>query len=73
VTIAASRVEWGLTIPTNSRNREHAIAFVTSLLGPVGRAALTNNGPAPLLPARVTREDHERLPTALKPVIEAEK
>jgi ABC-type molybdate transport system substrate-binding protein len=73
VTIAASRVEWGLTIPTNSRNRENAIAFVTSLLGSVGRAVLTTNGPAPLLPARVTREDHQRLPPVLMSLVRSEK
>jgi ABC-type molybdate transport system substrate-binding protein len=28
VTIPASPVEWGITLPTNSRHREHAIAFV---------------------------------------------
>ena len=66
VTIKASRVEWGLTIPTKSRNRETAIAFVASLLGAAGSAALTTNGPAPLRPARVTRQDFDRLPQALR-------
>jgi ABC-type molybdate transport system substrate-binding protein len=66
VTIRASSVAWGLTISANSRNRENAIAFVSSLLGPVGRAALTANGPPPLPRARVTRSDYERLPAALQ-------
>ena len=66
VTIKASHVEWGLTIPTKSRNRETAVAFVASLLGAAGSAALTTNGPAPLRPARVTRQDFDRLPQALR-------
>jgi len=66
VTIKASRVEWGLTIPTKSRNRENAVAFVASLLSVAGSAALTTNGPAPLRPARVTRQDYDRLPQALR-------
>ena len=59
-------MEWGLTIPTKSRNRETAIAFVASLLGAAGSAALTTNGPAPLRPARVTRQDFDRLPQSLR-------
>jgi molybdate/tungstate transport system substrate-binding protein len=66
VTIPASATEWGLTIPSNSRNRELAIAFVQTLLGPTGRAALATNGPAPLLPGRVSRADHSRLPAELQ-------
>ena len=33
VTIPASPVAWGLTITSNSRNRDQAIAFVERLLG----------------------------------------
>jgi len=66
VTIPASAVAWGVTIPTKSRNRDNAIAFVNSLLGPVGRAALTANGPTPIPRARVSRSDYQRLPEALQ-------
>jgi ABC-type molybdate transport system substrate-binding protein len=66
VTIPASVVEWGLTIPTNSRHREQAIAFVASLLGPAGRASLDANGPAPVVPARVSVPDQARLPIQLR-------
>jgi len=66
VTIPASPVEWGLTIPTNSRHREHAIAFVASLLGTAGRASLTQNGPSPIVPARVSVPDQARLPLQLR-------
>jgi molybdate/tungstate transport system substrate-binding protein len=66
VTITASRVEWGVTVPVKNRNRDNAVAFVALLLGSSGRDALNAAGPAPTLPARVTREDSERLPPALR-------
>ncbi|HEY7186241.1 MAG TPA: extracellular solute-binding protein [Vicinamibacterales bacterium] len=66
VTIPASAVEWGLTIPTNDRHREQAIAFVASLIGNAGRASLTANGPAPAVPARVSVPDQARLPVQLR-------
>ena len=66
VTIKASRVEWGVTVPVKSRNREHAVAFVALLLGSAGRDALNAAGPAPTLPARVRRADYERLPPVLR-------
>ena len=66
VTIPASAVEWGLTIPTNSRHRELAIAFVASVIGTAGRASLSANGPAPLVPARVSVPDQARLPLQLR-------
>ena len=66
VVIAASPVEWGLTIPDNSPNRENAVAFVAALLGPSGRSALIANGPPPIAPARVSRADASRIPAALK-------
>jgi molybdate/tungstate transport system substrate-binding protein len=71
VTIPATAVAWGVTIPTNSKNRENAIAFVSSLLGPVGRAALTANGPPPMTRARVSRADYQRLPEPLRPLATA--
>jgi hypothetical protein len=36
------------------------------LLGSTGRNALTTNGPPPLLRARVSRADYQRLPEALR-------
>jgi molybdate/tungstate transport system substrate-binding protein len=68
VTIPASQVAWGVTIPNNSRNRDNAIAFLESLLGASGRAALTSNGPQPLPRARVSPSDYQRLPAALQPL-----
>jgi len=72
VTIPASVTEWGVTIATNSRNREVAAEFLASLLGPTGRAALTRNGPAPRVPAHVSREDHQRLPGTLRSLVTTE-
>ena len=72
VTIPASVTEWGVTIPTNSRNRETAADFLASLLGPAGRAALTRYGPAPRVPARVSREDYQRLPATLRSLVTSE-
>ena len=66
VTIPASAVAWGVTIPSNARNRGNAVAFLELLLGPSGRAALTTNGPQPLPRARVSRSDNQRLPEALQ-------
>lgn len=72
VTIPASAVAWGVTIPANSRNRDKAIAFVERLLGPAGRSALTTNGPRPLPRGRVSRQDYERLPKVLQPLTSAD-
>jgi molybdate/tungstate transport system substrate-binding protein len=66
VTIPASAVAWGVTIPSRSTNRENASAFVERLLGQAGRTALTTNGPPPLPRARVSRSDYRRLPEALR-------
>ena len=71
VTIPASRAEWGVTIPANSRNRENAIAFVDSLLSSTGRRALIANGPAPTA-ARVARQDLQRLPSTLRALTKAD-
>ena len=71
VDIPATAVEWGLTVPLNSANREAAIAFVSAVLGSSGRAALASNGPAPITPARVSRADSGRVPAALKSLVVA--
>jgi len=69
--IAATAVEWGLTIPANASNRVAAIAFVGALLDAGGRDALTANGPAPIVPARATRADYSRIPETLKALVAA--
>lgn len=69
VTIPAVRVAWGLTILKNSANHEHASAFVSMLLGPVGTAAFNANGPTAIAPAVVSIDDYARLPKSLKPLV----
>jgi len=71
VTIPASPVAWGVTIPRNARNRDNAVAFLERLLGPSGRTALTTNGPTPLPRARASRSDYQRLPEALQSLTSA--
>jgi ABC-type molybdate transport system substrate-binding protein len=68
VTIPATRAAWGLTIPRTSTHVDDAIAFVNLLLGSTGTAAFNANGPAPLVPATVSRGDFPRVPKALKGV-----
>jgi molybdate/tungstate transport system substrate-binding protein len=68
VTIPASRATWGLTIAKTSTNVDDAIAFVSLLFGPVGKAALAANGPAPIVPVVASRGDAARVPKALKGV-----
>jgi molybdate/tungstate transport system substrate-binding protein len=68
VRIPASRAAWGLAIPKKSANVEDAIGFVNVLLGPVGTAALNANGPAPIVPALVSRADAARVPRTIKGV-----
>ena len=68
VTIPASATEWGVTIPSKSRNRASAIAFVATLLGPAGGAALLTNGPTPSTPAPVSQHDRQILPAELRPL-----
>ena len=65
VSIPARAVEWGVTIPVRARNRADAVRFVAALLGPSGRDALMRHGPHPLTPARVSAEDHRRVPISL--------
>jgi len=71
VSIPATRVAWGLTIPKKSQNPENAAAFVNLLLGSVGTAALNASGPAPITPALVSRDDYTRLPKTLQTLVTA--
>jgi molybdate/tungstate transport system substrate-binding protein len=71
VTIPASRVAWGLTIPKATPNRDNAIAFVNLMLGPTGTAALNANGPAPITPALVSASDYAHLPKSMQSLVTA--
>ena len=70
-TIPATRVAWGLTIPSKSAHRDEAIAFVKLLLGEAGRGALNEHGPAPISPALVSNADYARLPRELHALVKA--
>jgi ABC-type molybdate transport system substrate-binding protein len=71
VTVPATRVAWGVTMPKGSNNRDNAIAFLGLLLGDTGTAALTRNGPSPISPALVTPRDFARLPASLRSRVRA--
>jgi hypothetical protein len=53
-------------------NREHAIAFLQTLLGSEGAAMLNTQGPVPLTPAVVSKPDYAKLPAALKPLVQVQ-
>ena len=55
VTIPASPVAWGVTIASNARNRDNAVAFVERLLGPSGRDGVDDQRPARRCRARECR------------------
>lgn len=69
VSIPATRVAWGLTIPKASPNPENAIAFVSLVLGAAGTAAFNAYGPAPITPARVSAVDRARLPKSMRSLV----
>jgi molybdate/tungstate transport system substrate-binding protein len=71
VSIPATRVAWGLTIPKKSEHPENAIAFVNLVLGPTGTAAFKAHGPFPITPAEVSAADYARLPKPLQPLVTA--
>lgn len=69
VTIPAARVEWGLTILRSAPNHENAIKFLQFLFGSQGLAIQQADGPPPISPPLVSREDFEHLPHALKSLV----
>jgi len=70
VAVPASRVTWGVTILNNAPNAANAVSFLQYLLGTVGQAALTTNGPTPINPALVSREDYRKIPSALQSLVQ---
>jgi len=71
VHLPAGRVTWGITLMKAAPNREHALAFLELLLGSQGTAILRTLGPAPISPARTSREDLASLPASLKALVQA--
>jgi len=66
VPLPASRVIWGVSVMKKAPNKDNAVQFLQYLLGTVGQAALTANGPDPIIPAVVSHEDYWKIPKALR-------
>ena len=69
IEVPGTHVAWGITLLKEAPNKANAIKFLEMLLGPTGKAALQENGPAPLSPARVTAADLRKLPESLRPLV----
>ena len=72
VPVPASRVVWGVTVLKNAPNADNAVKFLEFLLGPVGQSALTTNGPAPISPPVVSKQDYRKLPKSLQSLVQME-
>lgn len=70
VPLPASKVTWGVTVLKKAPNKDNAIKFLQYLLGTVGQAALTANGPAPIIPAAVSGRDYNKIPKVLKSLVQ---
>jgi len=69
VTIPATSVEFGLTIPKGAPNQQNAIKFLQLLFSSQGIAIQQVDGPAPISPPLVSHEDFERLPHPLRSLV----
>lgn len=69
VPITGSRLAWGITLMKEAPDRDNAIKFLEMLLGPEGNKALTQNGPDPIAPARVSAADLRNLPEPLRALV----
>jgi len=72
VPLPASRVIWGVSVLKNAPNKDNAILFLQYLLGPVGQAALTANGPDPIIPPVVSHRDYRKLPKELRSLVQVD-
>jgi len=73
VPIPASRVAWGICMMKKAPHSEAAVRFLQLLLGPTGTDLLRENGPAPISPALVSRDDLRRIPEPLRPLVKETK
>lgn len=71
VAVPGTRVAWGITLLKNAPNRENAVKFLETLLGPTGTVALKDNGPKPISPALVAPADISKLPKSVRPLVKA--
>jgi molybdate/tungstate transport system substrate-binding protein len=72
IAIPGAHVAWGITMMKGAPNKENAIKFLQLLLGPSGKKALTDNGPAPVFPAIVSSKDFRELPAVLRSLVRTE-
>jgi molybdate/tungstate transport system substrate-binding protein len=73
VGIPGTHVTWGITLLEDAPNKNNAIKFLQLLLGPEGRAALTESGPSPISPALVSPESFAQLPRSLQSLVRESK
>jgi molybdate/tungstate transport system substrate-binding protein len=72
IAVPGAHVAWGITLLKNAPNKENAIKFLQLLLGPTGKGALNDNGPAPISPALVTPKEFRELPAVLRSIVRAQ-
>jgi molybdate/tungstate transport system substrate-binding protein len=67
--IPGHNVVYGVTVMKTTQNRANAVAFVQYLLGSNGQAALQSHLFKLISPAKVSRQDYQKLPTELRPLV----
>ncbi len=72
VPVPASRVTWGVSVLRTAPNKDNAVKFLQFLLGPVGQAALTKYGPAPISPPLVSHRDYKNIPNSLRSLVQVD-
>jgi molybdate/tungstate transport system substrate-binding protein len=72
IAVPGAHVAWGITLLKDAPNKENGIKFLQLLLGPTGKAALNDNGPAPVSPALVNSKDFGELPAVLQSFVRVE-
>jgi|SRR5579872_2561988 len=72
IEVPGAHVAWGITLLKDAPDKENAIKFLQLLLGPVGKAALNDNGPASISPALVNSKEFRELPAVLRSIVKAE-
>jgi molybdate/tungstate transport system substrate-binding protein len=67
--IPGHNVVYGATIVKTAPNHANAVAFMQYLLGSIGQAALQANLFKVFSPAKVSRQDYQKLPSELRPYV----
>lgn len=69
ITVPASHVAWGIALLKDAPDKDAAIRFLQLLLSPAGTKSLRENGPDPLTPAMVSKDDFANLPQSLRALV----